>query len=386
MRQREELPRELVEHVCRRADEMLEEDVCRVALFCPLVPVEVIWAMGARPVLLRADRSPGRRADSLLQSFCCMRVRAQLEALLGGSGSGESPYSAVVAPAGCCDSIQNLASILATGPGGRGGPPVADLTLPVAFGSGATERYLAGEVEAWAERLAAAAGLKAPGAEELERVLDLGERLRRELRELDELVAMRKLSRSSFLAASAAVWTAPAEWLLTCLERAVERARAREPISMGLDLALISGPLDDLGVVTLMESRGARFVIDDCCTGSAVGSGTAEPGEGRSPYDRIAHRILTRRPCPVRYGSSYRRCRDLSERISQRGVEGAVLLRWKFCDPHAFDNVAMRRLLRRMDIPSLELELDPVAEASGQTETRCEAFLESLSGLEDLWS
>jgi benzoyl-CoA reductase subunit C len=65
------------------------------------------------------------------------------------------------------------------------------------------------------------------------------------------------------------------------------------------------------------------------------------------------------------------------------GVEGAILVQQKFCDPHEGDIPPLRAHLEAHGIPTLLLEFDTTL-AAAQVATRVEAFLETL-GMEDLF-
>jgi benzoyl-CoA reductase/2-hydroxyglutaryl-CoA dehydratase subunit BcrC/BadD/HgdB len=356
----------------------------RVAVFCPLVPAEVIWGLGAQPVLLAADRPAGGRADALLQPFCCMRVRAQVEAFLA-AGRGEMGFAAAVAPAGCCDSVQNLASVLRAQ---EHGAPVVDLTLPVCFDHRGSAAYLRAELERWAGALAETCGLAAVDPDRVGAALALWEQLRYRLRVLEPLTATGRLHRSTFFLLSRALWSIDPQRLLRGLAATQTQAQKRRRSIQGkgtIRLGLVSGPLDSLAMLTALEGRGAQIVLDDCCVASALSSGVADQAYGSAVWDRLTRRLMTRRPCPVRSFSSGLRWRALMQKIGEREVQAMIIASWKFCDPHGFDNAVLKKQLKRANIPCLELEIDTGAALSGQLLTRVEAFLESLAAPDEVW-
>jgi benzoyl-CoA reductase subunit C len=59
------------------------------------------------------------------------------------------------------------------------------------------------------------------------------------------------------------------------------------------------------------------------------------------------------------------------------GVQGAIVMQQKFCDPHELDTVAIRKELEKKGIKTLFLEFD-VTVPIGQFRIRVEAFLETL--------
>ena len=66
---------------------------------------------------------------------------------------------------------------------------------------------------------------------------------------------------------------------------------------------------------------------------------------------------------------------DLAERW---GVQGAVVLQQKFCDPHEGDYPDLKAHLENAGIPTLFLEFD-ITNPIGPFRIRIEAFLETMS-------
>ena len=71
------------------------------------------------------------------------------------------------------------------------------------------------------------------------------------------------------------------------------------------------------------------------------------------------------------------------ELADEWGVEGAIVIQQKFCDPHELDIPAIRKALEDAGVKTLFLELD-VTVPVGQFKIRVEAFLEMLAE-EDLF-
>jgi hypothetical protein len=73
--------------------------------------------------------------------------------------------------------------------------------------------------------------------------------------------------------------------------------------------------------------------------------------------------------------------RQREETAAALDLQGVLLLRYRGCEAHAFDAVALARALDSERLPCLQLELEPGEPISAQAATRLEAFLEMLSGL-----
>jgi benzoyl-CoA reductase subunit C len=140
-------------------------------------------------------------------------------------------------------------------------------------------------------------------------------------------------------------------------------------------LMLIGSENDDIEFVRLIESLGARVVIDDHCTGTRYFWNEVIPTEDR--LKSIADRYLNRPPCPLKDLVERDRFSFIMNLAKDYQIQGVFFLQQKFCDPHEFDNPPLVSLFKENQIPTLFLELDTTVPA-GQFRTRIEAFLELL--------
>ena len=69
--------------------------------------------------------------------------------------------------------------------------------------------------------------------------------------------------------------------------------------------------------------------------------------------------------------------RSLCRRGLGLGGDGVIFARQKFCEPHAFDYVTLKRALDDANVPHLGVELEQTPHV-GQMRTRVEAFLEMV--------
>ena len=129
----------------------------------------------------------------------------------------------------------------------------------------------------------------------------------------------------------------------------------------------------------MVEDWGADMVIDEHCTGTRYFWNEVEPQPDR--LAAIAARYIDRPPCPAKDWPDRRRLPHIMNLARDYGVQGAVLIQQKFCDPHEFDMPAIADALQKDGIPSYNLEFD-VTLPLGQFKIRMEAFLEMLRGEE----
>jgi benzoyl-CoA reductase subunit C len=140
-------------------------------------------------------------------------------------------------------------------------------------------------------------------------------------------------------------------------------------------LMIVGSENNDVELLRLTESLGAQVVVDDHCTGSRYFWNEVVSGTNR--LEAIAARYLDRIPCPQKDLVEKERLPHILGLAQEYGVNGAVLIQEKFCDPHGFDMAQIQSLLKEHGIPSILLEVD-ITTPVGQFRTRLEAFLEML--------
>jgi benzoyl-CoA reductase subunit C len=143
----------------------------------------------------------------------------------------------------------------------------------------------------------------------------------------------------------------------------------------GERLMLIGSEDDDVEFISLIESLGATIVMDDHCTGSRYFWNDVEPQDDR--LMAIADRYVKRTPCPTKDWPQRHRLDQIMKFAKDYGVQGAIMIQQKFCDPHEIDMPAIKKKFEEAEIPTLFLELD-VTVPIGQFKIRSEAFLEIL--------
>lgn len=149
----------------------------------------------------------------------------------------------------------------------------------------------------------------------------------------------------------------------------------KEQRDAGNRLMIIGSEDDDTKFIEMVESLGATFVIDDHCTGSRYFWNEVKPDGNR--LESIARRYLERPQCPSKDWEERTRIPHIMGLAKDYGVQGAILIQQKFCDPHELDTPAITKELNSAGIPTLFLEFD-VTVPLGQFRTRVEAFLEML--------
>jgi benzoyl-CoA reductase subunit C len=150
----------------------------------------------------------------------------------------------------------------------------------------------------------------------------------------------------------------------------------------GVRLMIIGSEDDDRVFMRNVEDLDATFVIDEHCTGSRYLWNDVVPNEDR--LLAIATRYVQRVPCPSKDWPEFTRIQHAVDLAKQFRIQGALVIQNKFCDPHGIEVPPLREALKDIGVPTYPLEFD-VTVPWGQFRTRVEAFLETLTGLEELF-
>jgi len=143
----------------------------------------------------------------------------------------------------------------------------------------------------------------------------------------------------------------------------------------GIRLMILGSENDDTEFMSMVESLGATFVIDDHCTGSRYFWNEVMPQPDR--LNAISARYIERPACPSKDWPERTRLPHILKLAQDYDVQGAFLIQQKFCDPHELDIPTLKLHLEKNGIRTYFLEFD-VTVPTGQFKTRVEAFLETF--------
>lgn len=167
------------------------------------------------------------------------------------------------------------------------------------------------------------------------------------------------------------------------LEQLLRELPNRKPlINAGVRLMIIGSEDDDRVFMRNVENLGATFVIDEHCTGTRYYWDNVTPEDDR--LRAIAARYVNRVPCPSKDWPELTRIQHAVNLAKEFNVQGALVIQNKFCDPHGIEIPPLREALEAVAVRTYPLEFD-VTVPWGQFRTRVEAFLETLTGLEELF-
>jgi benzoyl-CoA reductase subunit C len=163
------------------------------------------------------------------------------------------------------------------------------------------------------------------------------------------------------------------------LQELPNRNLSRNP---GVRLMIVGSEDDDRVFMKNVEALGATFVADEQCTGSRYIWDDVVPNEDR--LFAIASRYVSRVPCPSKDWPEFTRVNHAVKIAKDFNVQGALVIQNKFCDPHGIEIPPLKDALKQVGVQTYPLEFD-VTVPWGQFRTRVEAFLETLTGLEELF-
>jgi benzoyl-CoA reductase subunit C len=140
---------------------------------------------------------------------------------------------------------------------------------------------------------------------------------------------------------------------------------------------LITGSmLDNPAFIKVVEDAGAIVVSDDLCMGSRYFWDQVKLED--DPLDALVSHYLEKIPCPFIHPRE-RRFQHIINLAQDFQVDGVIIFLIKFCDNFVYDSPDCIDMLKRHDIPALEIEIEHSTVSIGQVKTRVQAFLEMLS-------
>ncbi len=125
-----------------------------------------------------------------------------------------------------------------------------------------------------------------------------------------------------------------------------------------------------------IEDLGALVVTDELCTSTRYWSDPVVL-DGRPPLEAISRRYLDNFPC-ARMVPSEGRFNRILELARDYRVDGVISQIIRYCVPYAHDVPLISERLKKINVPTLSLDVEYGTSGSGQIRTRVQAFLEML--------
>jgi benzoyl-CoA reductase subunit C len=167
------------------------------------------------------------------------------------------------------------------------------------------------------------------------------------------------------------------------LEQLIQRLEAGSgKAPPGVRLMVTGGACDDLRIFDLMEhlNYSTNLIFIDSCTAARY-FWFEVPEDRPDKLEAIAEGYIGRIPCPAKDNvpgtGEKKRLRFIQQFIEDFKPDGIVFLYQRFCSPQPHDILALKPILDKLGIPSIELELDTTVPLT-QFGTQLEALVEII--------
>jgi len=169
----------------------------------------------------------------------------------------------------------------------------------------------------------------------------------------------------------------PKEQFNELLSQQLQEIDGKEGISNYKARIMLAGStLDDPDYIKIIEDLGGLVVTDAYCLGPRYFWDNVD--ESVNPLDALAKYYMSRVPCPRMAGRQSMRVDHIVDLIKEFNVDGVILQRMKFCALWWAEIFIIRKKLKELNIPFLDLEREYVLSGVGAMKTRVQAFMEVL--------
>ncbi|MEE9617534.1 MAG: 2-hydroxyacyl-CoA dehydratase family protein [Anaerolineae bacterium] len=331
-------------------------------------PEELFHAAGFTPVFIFHTPDAHGFARAHLPGFTCWVAGSALDRALAGELDG----IAGMALAQTCDTMQGLTDLWR-----RSVPhiPLFHFGMPLRLDSPSARVYLLAELQSLRERVQAITGRPiSDGA--LRESIALYNRTRVLVRHLYARAARGDIAPPDLYTLVRAAFQMPKETYNQEIGSRMQDVSPLPPWAPAPLLLLVGPALADTVIFDVIAQAGARVVGDLLDLGERYFA--VDAAEDGDPLAALADRLLALVPTPTKYHPQRTRAAHLLSLVQERGADGVIFARQKFCEPHGFDYVQLAHALDRAGVPHLLVELEQASQA-GQLRTRVEAFVEMLA-------
>lgn len=168
------------------------------------------------------------------------------------------------------------------------------------------------------------------------------------------------------------------------LRETLEELKTREPDQkkkFRAKVVVVGSEMDDPDFTKLIEESGALVVADRYCFGSTPGREEIILKDDEDPFYTICKHYMKTSQCP-RYMEAEKvhgRKQFVADLAKEYHAEGVIYEQIKFCEYWGYERaLASHIMTTEYGIPSIAIDRQYTASASGQLRTRVQAFVESL--------
>ncbi len=179
-------------------------------------------------------------------------------------------------------------------------------------------------------------------------------------------------------------YVCPKYLIIDKLRETAEELKTREPDAkknFRARIVVVGSELDDPDFTKLFEDSGALVVADRYCFGSLPGREEIHLTDDGDVLEQIILHYMKTSQCP-RYMSQdkvHNRKEYVKQLCEEYNAEGVVYEQLKFCEYWGYERALASHIITEdYGIPSVCVDRQYTANASGQLRTRIQAFVESL--------
>ncbi len=179
-------------------------------------------------------------------------------------------------------------------------------------------------------------------------------------------------------------YVCPKYLIIDKLRETAEELKTREPdekINYRAKIVVVGSEMDDPDFTKLIEESGALVVADRYCFGSLPGREEIQLSDDGDVLEEIILHYMRTSECP-RYMSHDKvegRKEYVRKLVNDYHAEGVIYEQLKFCEYWGYERALASHIITNdFGIPSVSVDRQYTANASGQLRTRVQAFVESL--------
>lgn len=178
--------------------------------------------------------------------------------------------------------------------------------------------------------------------------------------------------------------TCPKALILPYLRETAEELKTRKPDekkNYRAKVVVVGSEMDDPDFTKLIEESGALVVADRYCFGSLPGREEIHLTKDHNVLEQIVTHYMLTCQCP-RYMSQEKvhgRKEYVKQLVEDYHADGVIYEQLKFCEYWGYERALASHIMTEdFGIPSVSVDRQYTASASGQLRTRVQAFVESL--------
>ncbi len=376
----------LKNHLAGRQDQLQKAKAngVKVVGYFPgnFVPEELIHAAGAVPVCLTrgGDTAPAEAALAVVPRLICPFARYQIGERLLKTDPYHAMIDLLIAPI-TCQHLKKVAEVWEY----HGGLNMFKLGVPQQYENEFELDYYQQRLSVLKERLECLTGTSITH-EKLRHSIDVYNRMRELLRKisLSRATGTSGMSALEFVQLNHASFYADPVVMNEVLDSIYRDLQSKAaPPETDAPRLLLTGPnvsMGDYSVLELVEKAGGTIVIEEIYEGMRDYWHTLRT-TGDLLESLTRGYLLDRSPCTLMRNTARRRFDFLLKLIKDFRVSGVIWYELLCCETFDTESYYLARKLAEMDIPMLVLESDYSTSDIAQLQTRIEAFIEIVRGV-----